>query len=405
MRPAALPACGCGGAGAAGGEGVLAMSRAPAGEVWIAINTTWNVFNFRRGLISALAGAGFRVAAYAPPDAYIGRVEAAGARHVPMPLNNAGTNPLRELMTLWRMVRLLGRERPVLLLTYTPKVNIYLALAARVWGIPVVANVSGLGRTFIAGGWLTRVARILYRVAFSWPRWIFFQNAEDRQVFLDAGLARAERTALLPGSGVDVTRFSPRPRVLKDGEFVFLMVARLMWDKGVAEYVAAARLLRAEFPSVSFRLLGFLDIPSPSAVTRAEVEAWVREGVIEYLGSSDDTAPVYAAADCVVLPSYREGMPKTLLEAASMGLPAIATDVPGCRQAVVDGETGLLCTVRDAASLAAAMRRMLLLPAAQRAAMGAAARERIVGEFDERIVVGRYMEVVKEIVGERAAVL
>ena len=135
-------------------------------------------------------------------------------------------------------------------------------------------------------------------------------------------------------------------------------------------------------------------------MTRAEVEAWVREGAIEYLGHADDTAPIYAEADCVVLPSYREGMPKTLLEAASMGLPAIATDVPGCRQAVVDGETGLLCTVRDASSLADTMRRMLLLPAEQRAAMGTTARERIVREFDERIVVGRYMEVVKGILGE-----
>lgn len=376
------------------------MRQAPAKEVWVAINTTWNIFNFRRGLISALGQAGFHVAAYAPPDDYVERVEVFGARYVPMQLNNAGTHPLRELTSLWRMVRLLGRERPALLLTYTPKVNIYLALAARVWGIPVVANVSGLGRTFIAGGWLTRVARILYREAFSWPRCIFFQNAEDRQVFLNAGLVRDDRTALLPGSGVDVSLFSPRPRVRDEGAFAFLMAARLMWDKGVGEYVGAARILQAEFPSVTFRLLGFLDVPSPSAVTRAEVEAWVREGVIEYLGHSDDTAPIYAESDCVVLPSYREGMPKTLLEAASMSLPAIATDVPGCRQAVVDGETGLLCKVRDAASLADAMRRMLRLTPEERAAMGAAARERIIREFDEQIVVARYMEVVKEILGE-----
>jgi glycosyltransferase involved in cell wall biosynthesis len=376
------------------------VSAVPSKEVWIAINTTWNIFNFRRGLISALGQAGFSVVAYAPPDEYVGRIQSAGARYMPMQLNNSSTHPLLELMTLWRMVRLLGRERPALLLTYTPKVNIYLALAARVWGIPVVANVSGLGRTFIAGGWLTLAARILYRVAFSWPRCIFFQNTEDRAVFLDSGMARAERTALLPGSGVDVSRFSPRPRVRGEEAFVFLMVARLMWDKGVGEYIAAARQLKLEFPSVSFRLLGFLDVPSPSALTRAEVEGWVTEGLIEYLGHSDDMAPIYAAADCVVLPSYREGMPKTLLEAASMGLPAIATDVPGCRQAVIDGETGLLCEVRDAEALASTMRRMLLLTPEQRAAMGRAARERVVQEFDEKIVVERYLNVVKEILGE-----
>jgi len=377
------------------------MSEALPKEVWIAINTTWNIFNFRRSLIEALAESGFRVAAYAPPDEYIGRVESAGARYVPMQLNNAGTQPLRELMTLWRMVTLLGLERPALLLTYTPKVNIYLALAARAWGIPVVANVSGLGRTFIAGGWLTRVARVLYRITFSWPRCIFFQNAEDRAVFLDAGLARKEQTALLPGSGVDVLRFAPRPKVRDERDFVFLMVARLLWDKGVGEYVAAARQLKAKFPGVSFRLLGFLDVPSPSAVPREQVEAWVREGLIEYLGQSDDTVPVYAQCDCVVLPSYREGMPRTLLEAASMGLPVIATDVPGCRQAVVDGETGLLCEPRNATQLAEAMQRILLLAPEQRARMGRAGRERILREFDEKIVVDRYLDVVKGILGEQ----
>lgn len=379
------------------------MNAVPAREVWVAINTTWNVFNFRRSLIAALGEAGFDVAAYSPPDDYIGRVESVGARYVPMQLNNAGTHPLRELMCLWRMVRLLGRERPALLLTYTPKVNIYLALAARVWGIPVVANVSGLGRTFIAGGWLTRVARVLYRIAFSWPRRIFFQNAEDRAVFLAAGLVREERTGLLPGSGVDVVRFSPRPKVDNAGPFVFLMVARLLWDKGVGEYMEAARILKGKFPDVRFCLAGFLDVPSPSAVPRGDVEAWVGEGVIDYLGQSDDMVALYAGADCVVLPSYREGMPKTLLEAAAMGLPVVATDVPGCRQAMVDGETGILCRVRDAVSLADAMRRMLLMTAEQRRQMGNAGRERVVREFDEGIVVGRYMEVVKDILGDPLA--
>ena len=377
------------------------MKRNPhSREIWIAINTTWNVYNFRRGLISALNGAGFRVAAFAPPDEYIAKVEASGARHVPMQINNAGTNPLRELLSLWRMVRLLEREQPALLLTYTPKVNIYLSLAARVCGIPVVANVSGLGRTFIAGGWLTHIARLMYRIAFSWPERIFFQNVEDKMLFLNAGLAREEQTALIPGSGVDIFHFSPRPKGRDTGGFVFLMVARLIWDKGVREYIEAARQVRGEFPAASFRLLGFLDVPSPSAVPRCEVEAWEHEGIIEYLGSSDDVVSIYGEADCVVLPSYREGMPRTLLEAASMGLPLIATDVPGCRQVVLDGETGLLCKVQDSMALAETMRRMLLLSPEQRAKMGNAARAKIVREFDEKIVIERYLNLVREILGK-----
>lgn len=369
-------------------------------DVWIAINTAWNIANFRAGLIAALRENGFRVTACAPRDSYVPVIEALGARFVPMPLDNARTNPLLELATLLRMAQLLGRERPALLLTYTPKVNIYLSLAARLWGIPVVANVSGLGRTFIAGGWLTRVARLLYRAAFSWPRMVFFQNAQDREEFISAGLVREERTALLPGSGVDVARFSPRPAQRDDARFVFLMAARLMWDKGVAEYVEAARMLRADFPEAVFRLVGFLDVPSPSAVPRADVDAWQREGTIEYLGHSDDMVPAYAEADCVVLPSYREGMPRTLLEAAAMALPACATDVPGCRHAVADGETGFLCRPRDAASLAEAMRRVLRMTPEARLAMGAAARERVVREFDEHLVIARYLDVVREVLGE-----
>jgi glycosyltransferase involved in cell wall biosynthesis len=383
--------------------GIVAMSRPHSKEVWIAINTAWNIVNFRSTLVSALQQAGFGVAAYAPPDRYSARFESMGARYVPMSLENARTNPFLELVTLVRMAILLGRERPAVLLTFTPKVNIYLALAARLWRVPVVANVSGLGRTFIAGGWLTWVTRILYRAAFAWPHKIYFQNAEDKAEFIAARLVRADRAELLPGSGVDVGHFSPRSTSRPEGRFIFLMAARLLWDKGVAEYVAAARMLRAEFPHARFRLVGFLDVPSPSAVPRSAVEAWQREGILEYLGHSDDMAPLYADADCVVLPSYREGMPRALLEAAAMALPVCATDVPGCRQAVLDEKTGFLCAPRDPDSLATAMRRILRMTKDERSAMGLAARERVVREFDEQIVIGRYLDAVRECVSSAPA--
>jgi glycosyltransferase involved in cell wall biosynthesis len=372
-------------------------------EVWVAVNTSWNVVNFRSTLLSALQEAGFRVAAYSPADPYAAKFESMGVRYVPMSLENARTNPFLELVTLAKMTILLGRERPSVLLTFTPKVNIYLALAARLWRVPVVANVSGLGRTFIAGGWLTRITRMLYRAAFAWPRKIYFQNAEDRAEFIAARLVRAARAELLPGSGVDVTRFSPRCTSRPEGRFVFLMAARLLWDKGVAEYVAAARTLRAEFPGARFRLVGFLDVPSPTAVPRSAVEAWQREGIIEYVGHSDDMAALYADADCVVLPSYREGMPRALLEAAAMALPVCASDVPGCRQAVLDGVTGFLCAPRDPESLAAAMRKILRMTKDERSAMGLAARERVVREFDEQIVIGRYLDAVRECVSSAPA--
>jgi glycosyltransferase involved in cell wall biosynthesis len=183
-------------------------------------------------------------------------------------------------------------------------------------------------------------------------------------------------------------------------QFVFLLAARLLWDKGVGEFVEAARLVTSEFPNTEFRLMGFLDVRNPSAISREQVQQWVAEGIVSYLGATDDMASAYAEADCIVLPSYREGVPRTLLEAASMGLPVITTDAVGCRDAVEDGITGFLCQPRDAQDLADKMRQMLRLSADARSAMGYAGREKMLREFDERIVISNYLEAIRKIEAE-----
>lgn len=361
----------------------------------ISINASWNVINFRKGLIAGLQRAGFRVVALAPTDAYSPLFAELGVEHVPIPMDSQGVSPRRDLGLLLRYLAALRRIRPVAFLGYTAKPNVYGSLAAHVLGIPVINNVSGLGTAFIRKGLLTRIVSGLYRLAFRRSSTIFFQNPDDRDLLVSAGLVPVGRTEVLPGSGIDLARFAPgaasRPR---EQPFTFLLVARLLWDKGVGEYVEAARLVRAAHPSVRFQLLGFLDVANRTAVPRADVEGWVSEGLIDYLGHADDVRPFLAAADCVVLPSYREGLPRTLLEAAAMGKPLIATDVPGCRHIAVHGVNGYLCTVRDARSLAEAMTNMLALPDAERRAMGVAARTKAEAEFDERTVVERYLEAV-----------
>lgn len=374
------------------------MTPLEAPHICIAANTTWYTYNFRGRLIAELIEHGFRVSVLSPPDEYVEKILALGARHVSLPMNNAGTNPFSELCTAVRIVGLLRRVGPNIVLTYTPKVNIYLSLAARVLGIPVIANVSGLGRAFTAGGWLEAVVRRLYWFAFHTPRVVFFQNAEDRAEFVRAGLVEEAKTQRLPGSGVDVDRFQPTSRQPRVKEFVFLLVARLLWDKGVGEFVEAARLLHAQYPAVQFRLLGFLGVDNPSAISRKQVEEWSREGVVEYLGAVDDVKGVYTEADCMVLPSYREGVPRTLLEAASMGLPIITTNAVGCRDAVEDGVTGFLCRPRDAMDLADKMRIMLSLPPEERRRMGQAGRKKMIREFDERIVIAKYLQAIRDIV-------
>lgn len=367
----------------------------PGSSVWIVANTTWYVFNFRSRLIQELAQAGYAITVLSPADEYVDRVRALGVRHIHLEMDNAGTNPVRDTALLVRFILLFRKERPGVLLTYTPKVNIFCSIAAKWTNVPVIANISGLGTGFIRGGWLTALVKLLYRVALRHPRRVFFQNEEDRTQFVRDGLVGRDRTERLPGSGVDVRRFTPVTKV--DGEkFVFLFIGRLLSDKGIREYVEAARAVRSELPDVECRVLGFIDHGNPTAVSAAEVRAWEAEGTIRYLGSADDVIPHLAKANCVVLPSYREGCPRSLLEAASMCIPLIATDVAGCRQVVEDGVNGFLCQPNDAEDLAQKMKCMIELNPEDRSKMGTAGREKMLREFDERIVLDCYMNAVRE---------
>lgn len=389
-------------------------------KIVICINTAWNLVNFRAGLIKALVAAGHEVVALAPHDAYAGRLAALGCRFVPLPMANGGTNPLHDSLLLWRFWRLLRQERPDVYLGYTVKPNVYGSLAAHWLGIPVINNIAGLGAVFISGGWLVKLVRGLYRMALGRSATVFFQNPDDRAMFVDGGLVRAEVTELLPGSGIDLVRFAPVPQMQgaiearaplpqdagcsafvggpprADG-FRFLLIARMLRDKGVGEYVEAARQLRQRWPHVEFCLLGFVDVQNPAAISRAEMDTWVSEGVVNYLGVSDDVRTQIATADCIVLPSYREGTPRTLLEAAAMARPIITTNAVGCREVVDDGVNGYLCQVRDAADLAAKMEQMLSLSPAQRAEMGLRGRAKMEAEFDEQIVIDKYLAAISKL--------
>lgn len=378
-------------------------------RIAVIANTSWYLFNFRLNLMQALMAAGHEVVAVGPPDAYVEKLVAAGIRHRAIPLAGASVNPLRELGTVWALHRILRDEGIEGVLSYTPKGNIYAAMAAAMNGLPTVPNVSGLGRVFIRRSPLTWLVKQLYRFTFGRAARVFFQNRADLELFVRLGLVSAGKAERIPGSGVDLSRFVPvqqaavppsraRERGLAGGErWVFLLVARLLWDKGVGEYVEAARKVRQTYPAIEFRLLGFLDVQNPSAIQRAQVEAWVAEGVVRYLGSSDDVLPHLREADCVVLPSYREGCPRTLLEAAAMAKPLITTDAPGCRDTVDNGVTGFLCRLRDADDLADKMLRMIEMDRDDFEAMGRRGREKMVREFDERIVIKRYLDIVGEL--------
>lgn len=371
-------------------------------KIIICLNTAWNLVNFRAGLIRSLVAAGYEVIAVAPSDKYAAGLEALGCRFVPLYMENGGTNPIQDATLMMRFMRLFARERPDAYLGYTVKPNVYGSLAAHIMGIPVINNIAGLGAVFIKNGLLVRVVRWLYRLALRRSAKVFFQNPDDRALFIDGGMVRPDVAELLPGSGIDLERFISLPKPdAKNPRFRFLLIARMLRDKGVGEYVDAARQLRQRWPQAEFCLLGFVDVQNPAAISRVEVDAWVAEGVVNYLGVSDDVRLQLATTDCVVLPSYREGTPRTLLEAAAMARPIITTDAVGCREVVNDGVNGYLCKVRDAVDLAEKMERMLSLPPEQRSRMGQQGRDKMVMEFDEKIVIRKYLAAIEDIRHQR----
>ena len=363
-------------------------------RVMIVLNTAWNLVNFRIGLIRALVAAGYEVVAVAPSDKYADGLATLGCRFIPVPMDNNGINPARDLLLLWRLFCLLRTERPNVYLGYTVKPNVYGSLAARALGIPVINNIAGLGTVFIRGGWLSLFVQSLYRLALSRSQKVFFQNNDDRQLFIRSRLVHDGVTDLLPGSGIDLIQFPPTSLPV-NVPVRFLLIARMLWDKGVGEFVEAARLLKQRGVGADFCLLGVLDLQNPVAISRQQMSAWVAEGVVNYLGVSDNVKVEIAQADCIVLPSYREGTPRALLEAAAMARPIVTTDSVGCRNVVDDGINGYLCKPKNSSDLADKMLRILSMSHNEREVMGLRGREKVKREFDEKIVIRKYLEAIK----------
>ena len=368
-------------------------------------NTDWYLYNFRRSLSLALKDAGHDVLLISPPGPYGEKLRALGLRWEPVPMDRRSLNPLREARLLAWLVSLFRRERPDLVHGFTIKCAVYGSLAARLAGVPARVNaVAGMGYVFTSRDLKARLLRPLVRglmhAALDGERArLVLQNPDDVALFQRAGFVDASRIRLIPGSGVDCSRFQPVARVRTPGEPLrVLLPARLLWDKGVAEFVDAARRLKLEGRALRFQLAGDPDPGNPAAVPDATLRAWVGEGVVEWLGHVDDMPALFQSVHMVVLPSYREGLPKGLIEAAACGLPLVTTDVPGCREVVTDGVDGLLVPVRNADALAAAIARLQDDEDLARR-LGEAARAKALVEFDERVVVGATLGVYRELLG------
>lgn len=315
------------------------------------------VYNFRGDLIKEIKDQGYEVLVTGPDMTDVERIEELGARFFEIPMNKNGTSVIGDLKYCWKLFKLMKKEKPDAVLGYTAKPVIYGSIAARLVGVKNVNTmVTGGGYVFTSDTWKAKILGVivclLYRIGFRCADHVIFQNPDDLKEFCKKRLVSSKKCAVVHGSGINMEHFLPVPL---PEEPAFFMLSRLLKSKGVKEYLEAARIVKYKYPQVKFYLLGKYETDMQDAVPRADVEKYIKEGTVVRFEETDDVRPYYEMCSVYVLPSYREGTPRTVLEAMAMGRPVITTDAPGCRQTVVDGKTGYLVPVQDSKALAGKM--------------------------------------------------
>lgn len=369
----------CGGTGTQTGENVTGR------KVIFVHNTTQYLHLHYVELMRTFQERGWDVSCVSPRDPATVPLEAIGVQCIDVSLSRRGMNPFMEVGVLGSLYRVFRRERPDAVLNFSIKPAIYSSTAARLAGVPRVCSmITGLGYVFLGQGVLRGLlsagASWGYRAALAGNHRVFFQNPDDCRFFTERGMVKNDQSIVLNGTGIDTERFSPRPGAAREAGTGFLMVTRMLSDKGVREFVDAARRLRSRYPDIRCALLGPRD-DNPSVISTQEIQSWTDEGCVEYLGETDDVAAVIAGYDVFVLPSYREGLPRATLEAMAMAKPVVTTDVPGCRETVEEGVNGFLVPARDPGALAAAMERFVANPSLIET-MGNASREMALRKYD-----------------------
>jgi len=367
----------------------------------IVIHNTWQGYNFRLNLARGLQKNGYKIVFISPFDAkYTPLIEKEFEFH-DIYFDAKGVNPIRDIQTMFALHKIYKNVQPDLVLNFSIKANIYSSIVSGMMNIKSISNITGLGTIFVQENLLTKIATLLYKYALSFNSIIFFQNRDDKELFLSKKLVKLENTGLLPGSGVDLNKFEPKNKKSSDGKFTFLLIARLLRDKGIYEYIDAIKIVQKKFNDVEFQLLGAADFANKTAISKKQALQWVDEGLIDYLGVTDKVQEVIAQSDCVVLPSYyREGVPRSLLEACAMQKAIITTNAIGCREVIDDGINGYVCEVKSAKDLADKMEKMLNLSELEREKLGVAGREKMLREFDEKIVIEKYLLTIKNIFQE-----
>jgi glycosyltransferase involved in cell wall biosynthesis len=365
-------------------------------KIIISLNTTWNIYNFRLNLIKELQNLGHNIAALAPVDEYVSKLEEINVSCYNVSLNPRGTNPLKDIGLVYQYYKLFSELKPDVVFSFTIKPNVYGNLAARILNIPTINNISGLGTLFIKMSFTSHIGKLLYKLSLSSSSHVFFQNSDDKQLFIENKLVKPNTASTIPGSGVDIDKFSFN-RTKNEGN-KFLFVGRLIADKGVLEYLDAAVSVLKEHPHKEFLLVGELGYNNKTALSEKQLENYTSNYIqIKYLGKTDDIVSLLKSVDVMVLPSYREGLSKSLIEAAAMNLPIITTNVPGCRDVVEDEFNGFLCEPKSKYSLEKAINKVLNLTENERLEFGLNGREKVINKFSSKIVNKIYLDKINEI--------
>lgn len=365
-------------------------------KIAIVLNTSWNVYNFRMGLIRALQENGHEIIVIAPYDNYSQKIIEAGCEYHKVKMDSRGANPVKDSALLVELYWIYRKTKPDVILHYTIKPNIYGTMAATFLGLPVINNVCGLGTVFLNDNLVSKIAGWMYKIAFRFPKKVFFQNKDDFQLFKERNLLKGEIGEIIPGSGINLSHFTPSA-FKRNKTFTFLLISRLIHDKGIVEYIDAIKQMRSEGMEAKFQLLGAKDAEHRRGIDPTIIDGWIENETVEYLGTTDDVRPYIHSADCIVLPSYREGTPRTLLEAASSAKPIVATDVPGCKSVVEHEHNGLLCKLKNPDDLAEKMKDMMNRSDFQIKRFGENGRKKMEKEFNESLVIEKYLEAILEL--------
>ena len=359
-------------------------------KIFLVANTSWYLYNFRLPLLKELTNYGYQVFALAPFDSYVKRFEEYGIRHIDIQITRSGINPFEDIVLLSKFFSIYRQHKPDIVQHFTVKPVIYGTLAARISCVKHIYNmISGLGYVFTGTSlkkfWMQKIVRCLYRRTMVFSQHVFFQNQDDRDYFLKHRMADKQKTSVIPGTGVDTAKFSPRKHERRKA-VTFILAARMLWDKGIREFVDAAHTIKKKYRNVTFWLLGPVDLQNPKGISPAQLEKWNREGIVKYFGMTDNIKSYLENADVIVLPSYREGLPLSLLEGAAVGMPIITADSTGCREVVEDGTNGYLVPIKNSIKLASAMERFIVNPDLI-SRMGKASRRMAIQRFDSKKVV------------------